>query len=83
MVSTRSLRPSRVAVQPSSSFSNASSRRLRGNTSWFIRVPDLNHDLLKEILTVGMLEGVRVDHFEEDSLVARQPLVEDAIPLAV
>ena len=30
-----------------------------------------------------MLERIRVDHFEEDPFVARQPLAEDAIPLAV
>ena len=30
-----------------------------------------------------MLERIRVDHFEEDPFVARQPLAEDAIPLGV
>ena len=43
-------------------------------------MPDLEHYLLKEILPVGMLERVRVNHFEEDPFVAREPLVEDAIP---
>jgi hypothetical protein len=46
------------------------------------RAPDLNHDLLKKILAVGMLERIRVDHFEEDPFVARQPLAEDAISIA-
>ena len=30
-----------------------------------------------------MLERIRVDHFEQDPFVARQPVAEDAIPLAV
>jgi hypothetical protein len=30
-----------------------------------------------------VLERIRVNHFEEDPFVAGQPLVEDAIPLAV
>ena len=47
------------------------------------RAPDLNGDFLKEILAVGMLERIRVDHFEQDPFVARQPVAEDAIPLAV
>ena len=47
------------------------------------RAPDLNDDFLKEILTVSVLERIRVDHFEQDPFVARQPLVEDAIPFAV
>jgi hypothetical protein len=47
------------------------------------RAPDLNDDLLKEILPVGVLEGIRVDHFEQDPFVARQPVAEDALPLAV
>jgi hypothetical protein len=47
------------------------------------RAPDLNDDFLKEILAVGVFERIRVDHFEEDPFVARQPLVEDAISLAV
>src|SRR5262245_53382934 len=46
------------------------------------RAPDLNDDFLKEILTVGMLERIRVDHFEQDPFVARQPVTEDAIPFA-
>ena len=46
-------------------------------------MPDLEDDLLKEILAVGMLERIRVDHLEEDPFVARQPLAEDALPLAV
>jgi len=45
--------------------------------------PDLQGDLLKEILAVGMLERIRVDHLEQDPLVACQPLAEDAIPLAI
>ena len=47
------------------------------------RVPDLNDDFLKEILAVGMLERIRVDHFEEDPFVACQPLAEDSLPLAL
>jgi hypothetical protein len=43
----------------------------------------LNDDFLKEILAVGMLERIRVDHFEEDPFVACQPVAEDAIPLGV
>jgi hypothetical protein len=46
-------------------------------------MPDLKHDLLKEILPVGMLERVRVNHFEKDPFVARQPLVKDPIALTV
>ena len=42
------------------------------------RAPDLNDDFLKEILAVGMLERIRVDHFEEDPFVARQPVAEAA-----
>lgn len=30
-----------------------------------------------------MLEGIRVNHFEEDSFVSRQPLTEDMITFAV
>ncbi len=47
------------------------------------RAPDLNNDLLKEILAVDMFECIRVDHFEEDPFVARQPFAEDALPLGV
>jgi len=45
--------------------------------------PDLQRDLLEQILTVGVLEGVGMNDLEQDPFVARQPLVEDAIPLAV
>jgi hypothetical protein len=33
---------------------------------------------LVEILPVGRLEGIRVDHLEKNPFVARQPLTEDA-----
>ena len=46
-------------------------------------MPDLNDDLLKEILAVGVLERIRVDHLEQDPSVPRQPVAEDAIPIAV
>lgn len=46
-------------------------------------MPDLNDDFLKEILAVCVLERIGVDHFEQDPFVARQPLAEDAFPLAV
>ena len=41
------------------------------------------YDPLRDFLPVGMFECIRVDHLEEDPLVARQPLAEDALPLAV
>ena len=47
------------------------------------RAPDLNDDFLKEILAICMLERIGVDHLEEDPFVVRQPLVEDAFPIAV
>jgi hypothetical protein len=46
-------------------------------------MPDLQDDLLEEVLAVGMFEGVRVDDLEEDPFVAGEPVGEDAIPVAV
>jgi hypothetical protein len=46
-------------------------------------VPNLQHDLLEEVLAVGMLERVGVDNLEEDPFVAGEPIGEDAVPVAV